>query len=147
MKKMQNLPAIEGIIPSYLWIFLIVTIGLATIVVLFGKVMNVIDDIKSKRAARETDIIDEPVGELSEKIAKIEKGLSEIKGELVTINGKLDNDNRRIRALETEQKDIHDGFSVLATASLAMLEHEMHNGNGEQMETAKDKLIAYLTKR
>lgn len=145
--QQTSLPAIEGIVPSYIWIFLIVSIGLATIVVLFGKVMNVIDDFKAKRAAHENNIVEEPVGELSEKLAKVEKGLADIKGELVTINGKLDNDNRRIRALETEQKDIHDGFSVLATASLAMLEHEMHNGNGEQMESAKDKLIAYLTKR
>lgn len=126
---------IEGITPDALWVFLYVLVGIAGIVVLADKVLDVFRKRKTRTEA-----------EAEEPLLAIRNRLTEVEKKLDRVNEKLDNDNRRLNALEEEQKDIHKGFSVLATANLAMLEHVMHNGNTQQMEDAKEKLVEYLTR-
>ena len=47
------------------------------------------------------------------------------------------------RALVNEDHDI----TALAGALLAVLDHELHNGNDEQMNAARNELNRYLTHR
>lgn len=52
----------------------------------------------------------------------------------------LDNDNRRINSLEEGQRAVCRGV-------LALLNHELHNGNTDEMEAAQAGINTYLINR
>ncbi len=63
----------------------------------------------------------------------------------------LHNDKRRqdahdgrLKALEDGLQDTQDGQRVLMQGVMALLEHELHNGNSEQMEQASMEIRTYL---
>ena len=52
--------------------------------------------------------------------------------------------------LDTHDREIHalqDGNQVLCAGVLALLDHELHNGNSDQMQRARDDIMGYLQKR
>lgn len=64
---------------------------------------------------------------------------------------KLDNDKTRLdehqKELERHEKEIDllkENGRVQAAALMALLDHELHNGNASQMEKARDDLMKYL---
>lgn len=57
---------------------------------------------------------------------------------------RLDAHDTRISDLETGLKDTQDGQRVTMQGVMALLEHELHNGNSEQMEQASREIRAYL---
>ena len=57
---------------------------------------------------------------------------------------RLDAHDSRISDLETGLKDTQDGQRVLMQGVMALLEHELHNGNSEQMEQASMEIRTYL---
>ena len=57
---------------------------------------------------------------------------------------RLDAHDGRIGALETGLKDTQDGQRVTMQGVMALLEHELHNGNSEQMEQASRAIRTYL---
>lgn len=64
---------------------------------------------------------------------------------------KLDNDKTRLdehqKELERHQKEIDllkENGRVQSAALMALLDHELHNGNAEQMQKARDDLMKYL---
>lgn len=57
---------------------------------------------------------------------------------------RLDAHDTRITALETGMQDTKDGQRVLMQGVMALLEHELHNGNSVQMEEASRKIQAHL---
>ncbi len=57
---------------------------------------------------------------------------------------KLANDKLRLDAHEKSIKDLQESTKVLCTGVLALLDHELHNGNAEQMERARDGIMVYL---
>lgn len=56
------------------------------------------------------------------------------------VDAKLDRDKRRIEGLEEGQKAICRGV-------LALLNHELHNGNTDELEQAQAKISDYLINR
>ena len=56
-------------------------------------------------------------------------------------------DKRRIEALEKRMDDSDDAFEVVMQALIALLGHELHNGNTEEMQDALGALNKYLTRR
>ena len=120
---------IEGFTPGMLWTFVIVLIGLGSIAILVDKVV----DIFRKAKDRKSNGMEARVRALEDRDAVIEE--------------KLDRDLRRIEDLEKRQDDAGDGFSVLGKAVLAILNHQIHNGNGEEMLEAQSELNSYLLKR
>ncbi len=140
------MPAIEGINPAQLWTFFYVLIAIGGIYLILDKVVTSIGGhIKKKREALEqgedaTNMAEEIKGDLMD----IRGDMRAMKKEIETINSKLDNDNRRIGVLERGQADTHTAYSVMCTAICALLDHELHNGNADQMEDARNKLMNYL---
>ena len=57
---------------------------------------------------------------------------------LATDKARLDEHDRAIRDLQESQQ-------VLCTGILALLDHELHNSNGEQMQEARDSIMHFLT--
>lgn len=139
--------AIEGISPSMLWNFGYTVIGLITIVVLLEKIPDIIwkwKDRKNKANATTNDVV---ADEVSEKImAKLEPRFKDIDEKLKNDKLRLDNHDYALRAIHKAQHDISDGFSVICYSIIAILNHEIHNGNKDEMEGALQKLHEYLTR-
>lgn len=60
---------------------------------------------------------------------------------------KLANDKRQLDEHEIAIKDLQESTQVLCTGILALLDHELHNGNTDQMQGARDDLMHYLSGR
>ncbi len=132
---MQTIP-IEGVTPSALWNAIYVFLAVLGVVIVLDKV----NDIVAKHKKRKRDLLQEqqaPVENLDGRLQKIEKRLD-------SIDEKLSSDKRRLEALERQQDDADAGFRALCKATLAMLNHELHNGNTDEMEAAQKILTDYL---
>ncbi len=132
---MQTIP-IEGVTPSALWNAIYVFLAVLGVVIVLDKV----NDIVAKHKKRKRDLLQEqqaPVENLDGRLQKIEKRLD-------SIDEKLSSDKRRLEALERQQDDADAGFRALCKATLAMLNHELHNGNTDEMEAAQKTLTDYL---
>ena len=75
---------------------------------------------------------------------KIVKG---IKQPNVDINTKLDNDNKRIKALEEQQAFILKAISLLLQDDLAILEHLRTDNNTGKMAEQEQKVQDFLISR
>lgn len=56
-------------------------------------------------------------------------------------------DKRRLDRLELDMKDTRDGQKYMVRGIQALLEHELHNGNANQMQSASDDLSKWLTSK
>lgn len=59
----------------------------------------------------------------------------------------LDNDKRRLDEMERKQADMQRGQMVNCRGVQALLEHELHNGNAEEMEGASHEIADWLRNR
>lgn len=59
---------------------------------------------------------------------------------------KLANDKKRLDEHDEAISDLRESNQVICSALLAILDHELHNGNGDQMQKARDEMMAYLSK-
>ena len=57
---------------------------------------------------------------------------------------KLANDKDRLDNHEQAIQDLQESSRVQCAALVALLDHELHNGNKEQMEGARDDLLKHL---
>ena len=138
---------IEGITPDMLWTALIVLVGVGGLIVLGDKVM----DVWRKHQARK-QISSGPESQLAEAISK--KVIEKMEPRFADIDRKFANDkqllethtrqigelNKRVDGLETGQKAQCRGI-------LALLNHELHNGNSDEMEAAKKGMDNYLIEK
>ena len=160
----------QGVAPWMLWVAAIAGIVLC---VAIGAVWKVVEISRSEKK-RKTDemkaiaegVVQEKVDTLAEDIS--EKVTANMQEKFADIDRKLDNDKRHIentekrsaehdKALERIEatlesvdaniKDIHEGFTYLARGTIATLNHEIHNGNKEELEEAAKDLDKYLTRR
>ena len=140
--------AIEGVTPSMLWNFGYTMLGLIAIVVCIEKIPDIVwkwKDRKRKAGERTSDAV---ADEVSEKIMdKLEPRFDEIDDKLKSDKLRLDSHDYALNAIHRSQHDISDGFSVICYAIISILNHEIHNGNKDEMEGALTKLHEYLTKR
>lgn len=58
---------------------------------------------------------------------------------------KLDNDKKRLDDHEASIHMLQESSRVQLAALQAMLDHELHNGNSEEMQKARDDINKYLT--
>ena len=59
---------------------------------------------------------------------------------------KLAADKKRLDEHDEAITDLRESQQVICSALLAILDHELHNGNGDQMQKARDEMMAYLSK-
>ena len=60
------------------------------------------------------------------------------------INRKLDTDKRRLDGHETLIGGLRDGLMVTCSGVQALLEHELHNGNADEMTSASKEIDKWL---
>jgi hypothetical protein len=57
---------------------------------------------------------------------------------------KLANDKRRLDAHEKSIEELQRSNQVLCSGIMALLDHELHDGNSDQMQEARDNIMKYL---
>jgi len=60
---------------------------------------------------------------------------------------KLGVDKERLDHHETAITDLQESQRVLCSGVLALLDHELHNGNAEEMQKARDDIMDHLQNR
>ena len=140
---MNDLPPIEGVTPGMLWTALIVLIAGAGLYVLYGKVRETY--LKNKQMkSPENRLADEISAKV---IEKMEPRFSEIDRKLANDKEQIDAHTRQINTMEKRQNSSDKAEKALCRGVLALLNHELHNGNTDEMEKAKSGIDEYLIEK
>lgn len=148
---------IEGITPGALWTTAGVAVALLGVAILVFKLVEFVQGQQDrKKAAKDDpaertklaeDISRKVTDELEPRLSGIEEDVTEIKDKLRNDKARLDSHEQTMQRIADAQRDSQDGFAALAGALVAVLDHELHNGNTSQMTEARDELTRYLTHR
>ena len=141
---MSQVQPIEGITPTMLWNTVLVLLGICAIVVLVYKVIEIARK-EHERKEKKNKLVDRDLtDEIADKVLeKLEPRFKDIEDKLDKDKNRLDNHEASIKSLNTSLDSIKDGMQVTADALTAILDHELHNGNEDQMKTARDELQKY----
>lgn len=85
---------------------------------------------------------------------RAEEPIRAIRGDISALRNDLAADRDRIAALERdlathsdELQDLHQGQTELCRGVQALLDHALHNGNGEEMQAASTSIGKWLRNR
>lgn len=70
-----------------------------------------------------------------------------IDGVISEIHDRLDNVERRLNSHDSDISDLHAGQSAMCRGVQALLDHELHNGNEDEMKAASDGIGKWLRTR
>ena len=133
---------IEGITPSALWTFLGVLLALCGVVVLIDKVADVWRKYKARKEIGPESKIAE---EISKKvIANMKPQFDEIDKKFAHDKAEIEKHARQIAEIDRRVDSQDSGMKALCQGTLALLNHELHNGNSDEMEDAKKVIDTYL---
>lgn len=98
-------------------------------------VLNLYNVIASARRnyREEKRVSDEPIDRVSEQVKDNMR--------------KLENDKRRLDEMEHKINDDHKGIMSLCVGVQALLEHELHDGNTEELTSASKGIRTWLQER
>lgn len=82
-----------------------------------------------------------------EEKAERDRPIAEMKAELSEHRRMLENDQRRIDALQNRINDTNGGLMAICEGVQALLNHELHDGNSEEMAAANNNLNKWLFSR
>ncbi len=140
----MNVQPIEGITPTMLWNFVLVLVGLAALIVLFYKIVEIMrkehDRKEQKNQLSDKGLTDEIADKVLEKL---EPRFQDIEKKLDTDKNRLDNHEANIKMLSSSISAVTEGMAVTCDALTAILDHELHNGNDDHMQKARDDLQKY----
>lgn len=148
---MEALQPIEGVTPWMLWPALIVLIALATLYVLYGKVRETYRKQQEYKRVK-NDPGERLADEISKKVIasmepRLEPRFSEINKKLANDKTLIEAHTRQIAAIEKRQDGFETGQKAGNRGILALLNHELHNGNSDEMEKAKQVMDDYLIEK
>ena len=141
---MSQVQPIEGISPEMLWNSVLVFLGLCAVVVLVYKVVEIMRKEHERKEKKLSLSGKDLTDEIADKVlAKLEPRFKDIEAKLDTDKSRLDNHETAIKSLNGSIETIKDGLQVTSNALTAILDHELHNGNSDQMQKARDDLQKY----
>lgn len=125
----ENLPKIEGISPSMLWNFMVVLVGLAALLVLAYKVIEIVrKEIERKEKRRQLngqDITDQIANKVMERLQpELDKKFDEIDKKLASDKETLISHTHQLNAFENRVSKLENGNKALCHGILALLERD-----------------------
>jgi len=140
--------SIQGFTPEMLWTTIIVVVGLGALFIEYDKIRTIFKNRKKERQEEEQTHDNGFRQQLTEDIAtkvmeKLEPRLSSIESKLENDKNRLDNHEDAISTIKKSNEVIAGGLEVTCNALVAVLDHELHNGNSDQMQKARDDLQHY----
>lgn len=161
---------IQGIAPWMLWVAMAVGIALCVVIANVWKVVQINRDEKKRKKEEIEQIanaaIDSRIKTLADDIST--KVTESMKEKFEGIDKKLEADKVRLEAQEKRSMDhdkalerieetlenvnaniidMREGFTCLARGTIATLNHQIHNGNADELVAAAADLNKYLTAR
>ncbi len=124
---------INGISPESLWTYLFVFVALCGVVTI---ILNTAEKISAWRKRKTQPLMDTK--------ADMMAMLATDKRRLDALDGIMSEHGRRLDKLENRADTVDQGQKVQCKALMALLEHELHNGNADQMHEASQELNDYL---
>lgn len=123
----KELPKIEGISPEMLWNFMVVLVGLAALVVLIYKVVEIFRKEHDRRMQRNqldnTDITGRIADKVMEKLQpELDKKFAEIDKRFANDKESIDLHTRQLNAFENRVSQLENGNKALCHGMLALLE-------------------------
>lgn len=86
-----------------------------------------------------------------EPFQRIDSSMNDIRAKCEShvreIDSRVETLERRMTEHENDLKDIHQGQSAMLRGVQALLDHELHNGNEEEMKAASDTISKWLRTR
>lgn len=141
---MNQVQPIEGITPEMLWNFVLVLLGLCAIVILVYKVIEIVRKERERKEKKSKLADKDLTDEIADKVLeKLEPRFKDIESKLDNDKNRLDNHEASIKNINSSIETIKEGMQVTADALTAILDHELHNGNADQMQKARDDLQKY----
>ena len=119
---MDNVQALTG---ANLTTFLLVLVALAGLFILFSNVIEAARKLRRPQEMQATDLVHHQE----------------------TCERRFATDRRTIESHGERIEDLESGQRVICAALHELLEHELHNGNGDAMRKASSDLFAYLNRR
>ena len=143
---------IEGISPDMLWTFCVVLVGLAALVVLFYKVVEIVRKERDRKQMKGQDITDRIATKVLEKLEpQINAKLDEIDNRFVGIDEKLRNDKnlielhtRQLNENEDRVKKLEDGNKALCHGVFALLSHGVTGNSVDKLKKTQEAMKNYL---
>ena len=125
----KELPKIEGISPEMLWNFVVVLVGLAALIVLIYKVVEIFRKEHERRMQRQQlngqDITDRIADKVIEKLnPELDKKFAEIDKRLKNDKENIDSHTRQLNAFESRVNRLENGNKALCHGMLALLEKD-----------------------
>lgn len=143
---MEKVQPIEGITPTMLWNFVLVALGLCAVVVLVYKVVEIMRKEQERRELKSRRDGKDLTDEIADKVlAKLEPRFKDIEEKLSNDKARLDNHETAINSINSSLESIKAGVEVSCNALAEVLDHELHNGNSDQMQKSSAELRAYTT--
>ena len=140
----DQLQPIEGITPTLLWNFVVVLLGLCAVVILVYKVIEIMRKEHDRKEKREKLNGKDLTDEIADKVLeKLEPRFAEIDKKLSSDKDRLDNHETALNDIGKSHRLLRSGMKVTCDSLAAILDHELHNGNSEQMQKARDELQTY----
>ena len=139
--------AIEGITPQALWTFLVVLVGLGSLVVLGDKVMDVWRNHKARKEIKQG-----PEGKLADEISKkvmekLEPRFAEIDRKLANDKALLDDHTKQLSTYDTRFSRQEEGQRALCRGVLALLSHEINGNSVDKCKEALEGIKTYLIEK
>lgn len=145
--EMQTMQTIEGVTPGMLWTALIVLIAGATLYVLYGKVRETYRTQQQYKKAM-NDPSEKLADEISAKVLKnLEPRFKDIDMKLANDKANIDNHTRQIADLSRHADGTDKGLKAINRGVLALLNHQLHNGNTDELEEAQRSINNYLIEK
>lgn len=169
MDKAEQL-TYQGVAPWMLWVAVLAGIAICVAIAAVWKVVEISRGEKKRKQDEIAAIAERTVQAKADTLADeiSQKVLTAMKVKFDSIDEKLAADKRRIenaekrsaehdKALERIEKtldnvdkniqDMSEGFTYVARGTKASLNHQLHNGNAEEIEEAARELDRFLTRR
>ena len=169
MEKVEQL-TYQGVAPWMLWIAVLCGIALCIAIAAVWKVVEINRNEKKRKKEEIKGIAEATIQAKVESLADdiSQKVMDAMADKFKAIDRKLENDKLDIenakkrsaehdRALERIEQtlenvdkniqDMSEGFTYLARGTIATLNHQIHNGNKEELEEAAKELNKFLTHR
>lgn len=123
---METVSTLNGVSPDMLWTFVVVLVGLCisitAILNCYEKIQNLHDRRRKPTESARMDVL--------EMLANDKR--------------RLDAHEEAINSIRGKQRSLEEGQRAVCAGVMALLEHELHNGNSEQMEKASEDINTYL---
>lgn len=107
------------------------------------KIAALADDISKKV----TESFKEKFDSIDEKLAADKNRLEAQERRSMDHDKALERIEETLERVDTNIRDIREGYTYLARGTIATLNHQIHNGNTDELDAAASELNRYLTAR